>query len=763
MKWILRIVLSITFVIALVAAAFSFWQANQENIRLKTELERRASLIADGLSESIAPLLERNSQDQLERLLNRFSNRERVLGAAVYDLQGRLIRASTGLERLLRDEPAAGAAGVQEVERTKAEYGAFVDLGRRNLHAFFVPRQIDGRNDFAVAIFHDRDYIDERVRRIWINSFWRALFQSLLVALTTLVMIYLSVMLPLRHATDWLKRVRRGEHGAALHKNDRVLLGPLAEEISKVVKNLEMARLSAEKEALLRQSTESLWTPERLKIWVRAKLGGRPLFVVSNREPYMHVRKGGKGAPIECIVPASGLVTAIEPVLKACGGTWIAQGSGNADRETADRDGRIPVPPEEPKYTLKRVWVAEGDEKGFYSGFSNEGLWPLCHIAHTRPVFRPEDWAAYQRVNRLFAETLLEEMRDTPEPCVLVQDYHFALLPRLIKERRPDARVSIFWHIPWPNPESFGICPWRGELLDGMLGADIIGFHTQFHCNNFIETADRFLETRIDYESFSVNRGESGSTHVRPYPISIGYSAPSGALPPTPNASELLKPYGLKAQILGVGVDRLDYTKGILERFRAIEFFLDRHREYRGRFTFVELGAPSRDMIPKYAEVAEEMGREVERINARFATSSWKPILFLKKHHSHREIDPFYRGSAVCMVTSLHDGMNLVAKEFVASRSDQCGALILSQFTGAARDLSDALIVNPYDVEQMSEALRTALEMPESEQQERMARMRRTVQERNIYRWAADLVGELIDVRLSSRASPSERAGSARV
>jgi trehalose-6-phosphate synthase len=758
MKITLRIVLSITLVIAAVAGSFSYWQAQQEKVRLKNELERRASLIADGLSGSLLPLLERNAEEPTARLLNRFSNRERVIGAAVHDAQGKLITASTGLERLLRDQPEALSPVLQETERLGAEHGAFVALGRQNLHAYTVPLGVSETQKFTLTLFHDRDYIDERVNRIWINSFWRALIQSLLVALTTLIMIYLSVTAPIRRATDWLRRVRRGDAAGRLPKRDRILLGPLADEISKIAKNLEAARLTAEREARLRQSTESLWTAERLKAWVQEKLGGRTLFVLSNREPYMHLRKSS-GGPVECIVPASGLVTAIEPVLKACGGTWVAQATGNADREHCDKKGRLRVPPEEPAYSLRRVWVDEKDQQGFYFGFSNEGLWPLCHIAHTRPVFRPEDWTAYQRVNQLFADALCEEMEDTVDPCVLVQDYHFALVPRMIKEKRPDARVSIFWHIPWSNPESFGICPWRRELLQGMLGADIIGFHTQFHCNNFIESVDRFLESRIDYEHFTVHR-EGQTTLVKPFPISIaefseGDPSLSGPRPEPADANkDLLKPYGISAEFIGVGVDRLDYTKGIAERFRAIEYFLDQNRSYRGRFTFVEIGAPSRGEIPKYAEISDEITREAERINAKFKTAHWMPILFLKKYHSQKEIRPFYRRAQVCMVTSLHDGMNLVAKEYVASCADGRGALILSQFTGAARDLTDALIVNPYDISQMAEAIKTALEMPVSEQEERMGRMRAAVKERNIYRWAADMVGGLTQVRLPHETRP---------
>jgi trehalose 6-phosphate synthase len=461
----------------------------------------------------------------------------------------------------------------------------------------------------------------------------------------------------------------------------------------------------------------------------------------------VHEKRGKK---IECLVPASGLVTALEPVLQACGGTWIAHGSGDADREVVDARSQIRVPPEEPQYTLKRVWLSKEEEEGYYYGFANEGLWPLCHIAHTRPSFREADWQYYQTVNRKFAKAATEEMKGVAEPLVLIQDYHFALLPRLIKEERPDARVALFWHIPWPNPESFGICPWQRELLHGMLGADLIGFHIQFHCNNFLETVDRTLESRIEWEHFTVQRS-AHTTLVKPFPISIALGGAS--LPPRTSQVRfskdgLLKELGVTAKYLGVGVDRIDYTKGILERFLAVERLLEKYPVYHEDFTFIELGAPSRTHIKKYHDFIAEVEAESDRINWRFQTKKWKPIIFLKRHHSHGEIQPFYETADLCMVTSLHDGMNLVAKEYIGARENESGVLILSQFTGASRELHDALIVNPYDIDQMAEAIRVALEMKPDEQKARMRRMRETIKDRNIYRWAADLIAALAEVRL---------------
>ncbi len=748
MKVALRMIFSLIAIVALVAFSFSVWQARQEEQRLKSDLERRSSIIGDSLKISVEPLLLTDDTNYLQRIVDKFSNREKLVGIAVHDIQNNLILASTDLKSDLLENSNIIASNIQEVERMNAEYGGFVKFGKEQLYAYSVPLLNNEKLSHVLTLFHDSSYIQERVHRLWVNSFWRAGTQAFLIAIVTAMLVYLNIMTPIRRTTEWIKKVRKGESYEKFDLQGQQLLGPLAKEITRMAKSLEMARLAAEEEARLRHTTDSRWTPERLKEFVRERLQGRPLFVVSNREPYMHMHKGKE---IECIVPASGLVTAIEPVLKACGGTWIAQGSGDADRETVDKDDKIKVPPEEPQYVLKRIWVDKKLEEGFYSGFSNEGLWPLCHIAHTRPTFREEDWEAYKTVNKKFAAAVLKEIEDIAEPNVLIQDYHFALLPEMIKAKRPDARVAIFWHIPWPNPESFGICPWQKEILQGMLGADLIGFHTQFHCNNFIESVDRFLESRIDYEHFTVNR-EGHTAWIKPFPISIDFNSHTDITADIKETKDsVLKKYNIQADYVGVGVDRLDYTKGIVERFRSVEHFLKKNPKYIGKFTFVELGAPSRTMIPKYKEFIDEVVQLSEKINARFKTKNWQPILLLMKHHSHAEIQPFYKIADLCLVTSLHDGMNLLAKEFISARNDDQGVLILSQFTGASRELNDAFIVNPYDIVETAGAIKLALEMPNGEQKERMQRMRQTLENNNIYRWASGLVGELAGVRLENK------------
>ncbi len=408
---------------------------------------------------------------------------------------------------------------------------------------------------------------------------------------------------------DWARQLRAGQAGPPPPSFDPALFGPLASEVRDLARSLARARVAIAEEARLRLRGEAVWTEERLTQFARARLGERPLVVVSNREPVSHVRRGRTIVPL---TPASGVVTAMEPIMRACGGVWVAHGSGDADREVVDERGMVRLPPDAPRYALKRIWLSEEEETGYYYGFANEGLWPLCHIVHARPIFRPEDWRQYEAVNAKFADAVLEVIAETDDPAVLIQDYHFALLPRLIKEKRPDAHVALFWHIPWPNAEAFGICPWQTEILDGMLGADLIGFHTQFHCNNFLETVDRVVEARIDWEHFSVARSQR-VTLVKPFPISV---APRFIdEPPATSRAALLQELGIDVEFLGVGVERIDYTKGLPERFAAIRRFFTQHPEYRGRLTFVQLAAPSRSRITRYRSLEEELDQLAGQIN----------------------------------------------------------------------------------------------------------------------------------------------------
>src|SRR6266581_287865 len=529
---------------------------------------------------------------------------------------------------------------------------------------------------------------------------------------------------------------------AVLFDADASLFGPLAGEVTGLARTLTRVRAAAEREARLRLRGESVWTEERLKQFVQMRFGASPIFVLSNREPVSHVRDG---AAIRELQPASGLVTAMAPIMFACGGVWVAHGSGDADRIVGERIG---LPADDPAYTLRRVWLEPDEEAGYYYGFANEGLWPLCHIVHERPQFRAADWAHYRAVNEKFATTVLEEMEKVEAPVVLVQDYHFALASRYIKRERPDARVALFWHIPWPNFEAFGICPWQEEILLGMLGADLIGFHTQFHCNNFLETVERTIEGRVEWDDFAVVRGHH-TTHVLPFPISVA-AEPEERAPAVDDHPAMLE---TPVEFLGIGVERIDYTKGLPERFRALRRFFERWPEYRRRVVFVQLASPSRSRIPRYQQLQEEIHEIVRRINDEIGEWGWQPIVYHERHHEHREIRAGYRAAQFCVVSSLHDGMNLVAKEFIAARDDDDAVLILSRFTGASRELRDALLVNPYDIESTAEAIHRAIEMAPAERRDRMARMRAHVREQNIFRWAGMLMSELARIPSGVRAS----------
>jgi len=492
------------------------------------------------------------------------------------------------------------------------------------------------------------------------------------------------------------------------------------------------------------------WTSERLENVVRERLDGLRVVVVANREPYIHTYVDEE---VRCMRPASGLTTALDPVMRVCGGVWVGHGSGDADRAVVDERDRVAVPPELPAYTLRRVWLTRKEEQGYYYGFANEALWPLCHVAYTRPKFDSVDWSQYRAVNRKFADAVLDEVQDEPA-VVFVQDYHFALLPRMLKDARGDLVVLQFWHIPWPNREVFRVCPWQDEILDGLLGNDLLSFHIQYHCNNFLDTVDRTIEARVDMERFAVTRG-GRTTYVRPQPISIDADAVLLQLPPDVAAEErrIRRRLRLGDEQVLVGVDRVDYTKGLPERFAAVDRLLTLHPEFKGQFSLVQVGAPSRMHIPAYRDLNEELGRLADDINWRHGEGAWRPIIFLNQHHGSRELYALYRIAAGCVVSSLHDGMNLVAKEFVAARDDLRGVLVLSQFTGAARELGDAVLINPYAVDEFAEGLRTALTMAPEEQEQRMRRMRQQVGDNNIYRWAGMLLSEA--GKLAGAAQPA--------
>jgi alpha,alpha-trehalose-phosphate synthase [UDP-forming] len=483
-------------------------------------------------------------------------------------------------------------------------------------------------------------------------------------------------------------------------------------------------------------------TRDTLRHLIRSKLRGCKFVVVSNREPYIHVYKDGR---IDWIRPAGGVSIALDPVVQACRGIWIAHGGGPADRDVVDRNGYVMVPPDRPTYKLKRVWLSKRQEEDYYYGFANSALWPLCHVAYRRPVFREHQWRAYREVNELFADCVAEEIGDD-RAFVFIQDYHFALLPRMLRARCPRAALGHFWHIPWPNPEVFRICPWKEEILKGMLGNDILGFHIRYHCQNFVDTVDSVLEARPDREMTAVVYG-GHTTKIRAFPISIDFdqiSRQAASAETRRLATSLRRRYRLPEDvILGVGADRIDYTKGLPERIEALDLLLERYPQYHGRLVFLQAGVPSRMHVEEYRRLNDEVAERVAAINWKYGRPDWQPIVFAREHFPLPKLLALYRMARFLLVSSLHDGMNMVAKEFVAAQVDCDGVLLLSMFTGAARELQDAILINPYAPEQVAESIQEAIEMDPIDVRRRMGRMRQRVRENNVYKWAGDIISKL--------------------
>lgn len=704
------------------------------------DLDIRATLIASAVQEPLRDLIRAGNRTGLLRFFTRITQDERLYALGFCPPADGQPVATPTLPSEVR---------CAELEKYSGPSGQLLTSPDGPLLVSVRPLQVDGAPAGTLVLVHDMSFVARRSAETRKYLFYFFVGLGATVALITVVIAQLSW----RGWVHGLRALLRGEGLLRPSGKPEVPeLRPIARDLRALISDLAAEQRS-------RDEAQLAWTPATLRAILRGELRGQEIIVVSNREPYIHVHQGDA---IAVWRPASGLVTALEPIMRACSGTWIAHGGGSADRVVVDRHDRVAVPPERPAYQLRRVWLSPEQEAGYYYGFANEGLWPLCHIAHVRPTFRTADWEQYAAANRAFSRAVIEESK-SPDPIVLVHDYHFALLPRMIQEALPAATIIAFWHIPWPNPEAFGICPWRQELLDGLLGSTILGFHTQFHCNNFVDTVDRLLEARVDRETFTVSyRGKA--TAVKRYPISIEWPPSSDlvAKPVEQCRADVRRRHDLPPDhAIGVGVDRLDYTKGIEERLRAVERLLEMEPQWVGKFTFVQIAAPTRGRIEQYQEYEARVRAMATRINDRFAQASHPPIVLKVEHHQPQDIYEYYRAAELCMVTSLHDGMNLVAKEFVSSRDDERGVLILSQFTGAARELPEALIVNPYDTDQCATALKLALCMPAAEQRTRISFMRGLIQEFNVYRWAGRM---LIDAaamrrhgRLLERAAAPER------
>lgn len=741
MKKLLLFILPLLAVIALVFAVFGFIQMRVSSERLTDDLERKAKNVAESMELSARIILASNDVKTAQRLADKFQKRERLQGCVFYTREGKILAVTERVAEFTRkDSPALSAALA-----SNEPYDGMENFKESSLYSYLLPIADDAGNTLgALEVLYDTSYIYQTMTELW---------QRISAALIVLVILTLSIILilqrqiftlPVRRMTEWFQKFHRGEIDEQLPVKEAGALGKLASEVEQVALGLRVARRSVSLDASERIHKEEEWNEEKLKDLVRAKLGESALISVSNREPYMHVNDETAGKN-KCIRPASGVVTALDPVMRACGGVWVAHGGGSEDRKYVNTKDKLGVPPSDPHYILKRVWLSKEEENGYYYGFSNEGLWPLCHITYTRPVFRESDWQTYKKVNRKFADKILEEL-PAKEPFVFIQDYHFTLLGRMIKEKRPDAIVALFWHIPWPNPEVFSICPYQEEILDGMLGCDLVGFHVQYHCNNFIDTVNRMLECRVDMEKFSVVRSNH-ETLVRSFPISVDNHQYQDGPALAANVEQIREEHELKGRIVALGVERIDYTKGIVERLQAVDRFLEKNPEYKQKFTFVQLAAPSRVHIKRYRDLMGEIDELVEKVNWKHSEGDWSPVIHLKKHFSSEEIMPYYALADLCIVSSLHDGMNLVAKEYIASKSDLKGALILSCFTGAARELTDAIQINPYSTEKFADAIRFAIEMPEDEKARRMKSMRRIIADNNVYRWAASIISDMTALR----------------
>jgi trehalose 6-phosphate synthase len=689
------------------------------------DVELRSRLVFNSIRDQVVPGLSVSGGANLVPFFERLAEDERLSALGFCGEAGRLEYATNRMPR---------SVTCASVPRLNVDAFATVyDDGHRVLVGAFPLTA--GSTRGHLLVLHDLRFVDDRASTARLYA-----AAALVCVLVGIGLLATAAMLGVLRG--WSQVVRSAIADARRGVEPATHALPISAEMRLLLRDFRTDRKEGD-------GLQIQWSPQVLHRLLEERLAGTEIIVVSNREPYIHNRIEGS---IGVQMPASGLVAALEPVMRACGGTWIAHGSGSADRETVDARDHVRVPPAEPAYTLRRIWLSEEEQEGYYYGVANESLWPLCHIAFVRPTFRSQDWKQYVAVNERFADAVVEEAgRD--DPIVLIHDYHFALLPRMVRDRLPRATILTFWHIPWPNSETFGICPWREEIIHGLLGSTVLGFHTQFHCNNFLEAADRFVESRIDRENASITMGGQ-ETMIRPYPISIEW--PPFALVGQPAIKEcrdaVRQRFSLRQDaMVVVGIERFDYTKGILDRIRAIDDLLSRHPAWKGRLVLIQAAAPSRSKLAAYSSLQIEAEQLARQINERHGDAAYQPILLVVRHHEPDEVFELFRAADACIVSSLHDGMNLVAKEFVAARDDEQGALILSTFAGASRELSEALMVNPYDTHAMAEAIHRALIMTSGEQRERMRLMRDLVRVRNVYRWAGQMLLDAARLRSQER------------
>jgi trehalose-6-phosphate synthase len=691
----------------------------------RSDVELRAQLVMHSMEEPITDLVENGSEARLRVYLAKIATDERLLAILICRPNG------TTIFRSERTPAAISCDGEGNVNPARSR---IMQLPSGSVQISRFDYDTATPKPFRVLMLHDLSFVDRRQRTA--RDFALA-FVGISILLLALLVVLVG-WLQLRRWVEVLLGDIRGKRFLDNAQSPRYSLPILSQ--------VRQALAEAEEQQRLEIDYRENWTPQALQQVVKGQLNSAQVIIVSNREPYIH-SFDARHQPV-WQVPASGMVTALEPIMRACSGVWIAHGAGSADKETVDRNDHIRVPPDDPTYTLRRVWLSAEQEQGYYYGFSNEGLWPLCHLAYVRPAFRASDWRAYEEVNAKFAE-VVETEATTDSPVILIQDFHFALAPLLIRKRIPRATIALFWHIPWPNAETFGVCPWKREMLTHMLSADILGFHTRYHCQNFLDTVDRFVECQIDREHMTVTlRGRV--CRVASYPISIEW--PPRWLAQLPDVAAcraaVRERHGIGADVvIGLGVERWDFTKGIIERFQALEVLLENNPRHRGRISLLQIAAPSRSQLPAYQALQQHTYAEVERINSKFAQGDWRPIVLIDEQQPPLRVFELYRASDFCLVNSLHDGMNLVAKEFVAARDDEDGVLILSTFAGASRELAEAVLINPFDVTETANAMEVAMHMGRDERRNRMSLMRRTVKENNVYRWAGRMLMDAARIR----------------
>ena len=722
---IARFALAITLIAAIVAYLAMPYVDQLLTVWFRADVEQRAETLMHRVRGPLESYLGRPDAGAVSTYLGQVLTEERLVAIAVCREDGSVV-ASAGTQ--------SPGVGCEPGGRSAPGGSRIANLATGSVHVATFTLPDTGIGPLSVVIAHDLSFAEGR----------RTLARDYVLAFAGVSTVTLAVLVAL--AAWWLLR-----RWVAILVNDirggRFLDDARSPLFTKpILSRVKKALDDVEERQRLEIDYHENWTPQALQEVVRSQLHAEQIIVVSNRQPYSHI--AGENGAVHLQLPASGMVTALEPVIRACSGVWVAHGSGSADRAVVDRFDKVQVPPDAPSYALRRVWLTPEEERGYYYGFSNEGLWPLCHLAYVRPEFRLDDWEAYQAVNRKFAAVVAGEIAGE-RPVLMIQDFHFAVLPRLLRERVPNATIILFWHVPWPNPETFGVCPWKREILSHMLASDILGFHTRYHCQNFLATVDRFVECQIDHEHMTVTL-HGHVCHVVPYPISIEWPPRwlAGALDVMTARSTVRLRYGIaESTYLALGVERWDFTKGIIERFQALELLLSRDPASLGRITLLQVAAPSRSKLPAYRSLQQRTIEEAHRINGRFSTGGWQPIVLIGEHQEPEQVFELYRAADLCVVNSLHDGMNLVAKEFVASRDDEDGVLVLSTFAGASRELVEALQVNPFDISETAEAIGVAQRMKREERRNRMRLLRRTVKENNVYRWAGRMLMDAARIR----------------